>query len=113
MGTSQNQTDHLYTSHDAMCDNYLNRLYNVAGEETDIQLEAMQIYMIMNSTENACSHLDPSTPNHLLESVPSHETSEYFGAFDGLHICQGNDHEEFLPLVCKHTGVFKGMKGTY
>ena len=75
METSQNQTDHLYTSHDAMCDNnyYSNCLYNVADEETDIQLKAMQMDTIMNSTENACTHLDSSTPNRLLESVPSHK----------------------------------------
>ena len=66
----------------------------------------------MNSTENTCTHLDPSTPNRLLESVP-HEASEYSGGCDGLNLCQGNDDEEFLPLVCKHKGVFKDMKGSY
>ena len=111
MGSSQNQTDHLYTSHDAKCDDYFKPAYNATDEEIDIQLEATQMDMIMNSTENACSRLDPSTPNRLIESVSLYEASEYSGESERLQMCKGND-EEFIPLVAKHKGVFKDTKGT-
>ena len=31
---------------------------------------------------------------------------------DGL-VCQGNNDEKFGPLVAKHKGVFRNVKGTY
>ena len=68
--------------------------------------------MVTDSTqlESACTQSDSSIPNHLLGSVSSHEANEYADGFEGLHMCQGND-EEFLPLVRKHKGVFKDIKG--
>ena len=50
MGSLHNQIDLLYTSHDAMCDDYCKPAYNAADEEIDIQLEATQMDTITNST---------------------------------------------------------------
>ena len=50
--------------------------------------------------------------NRLIESVPSHEISEYSGESERLQMCKGNDDEEFIPLLAKHKGVFKDMKDT-
>ena len=112
--TLQTHTNDLCTSPDAICENPTHDI-DVSNEEVDIQLEATQMNIVTDSTqlEDACTHSAPAIPNRLLESGPSHEASEYAVGFEGLRMCKGNDDEEFLPLVCRHKGVFKDIKGNY
>ena len=79
--------------------------------ESDIQVEATQM-----NIEDAHMHTDPTTPNRFLaiDSGPSHEgyDRDYGDGFE-VRMCKGNDDEDFLPLVCRHKGVFKDAKGNY
>ena len=59
------------------------------------------------------TEMEVMAPNEVCDAnFYSVEACDDEATSDGL-VCQGNNDEKFGPLVAKHKGVFRNVKGTY